>query len=533
MIAFERQVEYFELRVEMAQTNNWSLSVKMAIGFSVPLALMAAIAITVSVLCGSLKNNAVLAKDESVALAGVTREMKLNVVSIQQSLSGILTARGAKGNDDGFGEAKISYKAFLSGLDKFDVMYQSRKDIPGYGKCRELRSAVEEYYDIGRAMAKAYIKGGPEAGNEQMESFDEAVEDLTYLLDPFVESQLAELDNAMNNIASATDRMRSIVIISAIAGLVLGALTSLVITRSVVKTLVRIIDALSQGSGQVTQAAGQISTASHALAEGVTEQAAGLEETSSSLEEMSSMTKQNADNAQQANALATDASKAATAGDEKMSKMNEAIEDIQKSSDETAKIIKVIDEIAFQTNLLALNAAVEAARAGEAGKGFAVVAEEVRNLALRSAEAAKDTSAMIEQSVKNANNGVVIATEVSKVLGEVVEGISKTTDLVGEIAAANSEQSHGVEQINTAINQMDRVTQSNASNAEESASASQELSDQAEHMSAIVYELSAMVSGSSRINTRSYNTAFKTSDHAFHQIAAGRPQGRPAKRIAR
>ena len=211
---------------------------------------------------------------------------------------------------------------------------------------------------------------------------------------------------------------------------------------------------------------------------------------------MSSMTKKNADNAAQANTLATEARKAADNGSQAMGRMNTAITDIQKSSDETAKIIKVIDEIAFQTNLLALNAAVEAARAGEAGKGFAVVAEEVRNLAMRSAEAAKNTSAMIEESVKNSKNGVEIATEVGKVLEEIVQGIGKTSDLVGEIAAASNEQAQGIAQVNTAVSQMDKVTQQNAANAEESASASEELRTQAVHLHDVVEELIGMVGGS-------------------------------------
>jgi len=195
--------------------------------------------------------------------------------------------------------------------------------------------------------------------------------------------------------------------------------------------IIAVADALGQVTEaveQVASASNQVSSASQSLAEGATEQAASLEETSSSLEEMASMTKQNADNAQQANTLAGEAQKAANDGNGAMQRMNDAINEIQKSSDETAKIIKVIDEIAFQTNLLALalNAAVEAARAGEAGKGFAVVAEEVRNLAMRSAEAAKNTTALIEESTKNAKNGVDIASEVSKKLEDIVQSISKT-----------------------------------------------------------------------------------------------------------
>jgi hypothetical protein len=278
-------------------------------------------------------------------------------------------------------------------------------------------------------------------------------------------------------------------------GISVGVLlvVSIWMVRSITASIRQVVIGLREGANQVASAAGQVSSASQSLAQGATEQAAGLEETSSSLEEMSSMTKQNADNAQQANTLAAEAKKAANNGSEAMNRMAGAIEDIKKSSDETAKIIKVIDEIAFQTNLLALNAAVEAARTGEAGKGFAVVAEEVRNLAMRSAEAAKNTSNLIEQSVNNSRNGVQICGEVKKALDEIVNSIGKTTDLVGEISAASSEQAQGVDQINTAVSQMDKVTQQNAASAEESASASEQLSSQAESMNQIVDQLVALV----------------------------------------
>jgi len=312
---------------------------------------------------------------------------------------------------------------------------------------------------------------------------------------------------------------------SSVIGVCLAIALGIIIGRRITKALQNIVASLSTGAEQVASAAGQVSAASQSLAEGATEQAAGLEETSSSLEEMSSMTKQNADNAQQANTLAAETRNTANNGSEAMNRMSSAIKDIQKSADETAKIIKVIDEIAFQTNLLALNAAVEAARAGEAGKGFAVVAEEVRNLAMRSAEAAKNTANMIEESVKNAKNGVDIATEVGKVLEEIVQSIGKTTDLVGEIAAASSEQAQGIDQVNTAVAQMDKVTQQNAANAEESASASEELSAQAEQMNQIVRDLTALVGGSKTEN-RQAAVAHKTEqnrlttfDHKIHNIS--------------
>jgi signal transduction histidine kinase len=314
-----------------------------------------------------------------------------------------------------------------------------------------------------------------------------------------------------------------------VAALVIVSLVWFLVARGITGRINRIVNQLSEGSEQVASASRQVSSASQSLAEGSTEQAAGLEETSSSLEEMSAMTRKNADNAQEANTLATDARKSANTGTEAMVKMNRAIQDIQKSSDETAKIIKVIDEIAFQTNLLALNAAVEAARAGEAGKGFAVVAEEVRNLAMRSAEAAKNTATMIEESVKNSKNGVDIAVEVGNVLEEIVSSVGKTTDLIGEIAAASAEQAQGIDQVNTAVAQMDKVTQQSAANAEESASASEELSAQAVRMNDIVKELLILVGGVRSDSRPEYdrkvpkeakeNRELNAPDKVFHDIA--------------
>lgn len=284
--------------------------------------------------------------------------------------------------------------------------------------------------------------------------------------------------------------------------------------NTAIESLSEIISQVIEASDQVGTAANQISVSAQGVASGTAEQASSLEEVSSSLEEISGMTKNNAANANQALGLSKVASQSAEDGKQAMERMNKAIAEIKSSSDETARIIKTIDEIAFQTNLLALNAAVEAARAGEAGRGFAVVAEEVRNLALRSAEAAKDTAKMIEEAVKRADNGVKIAEEVNKALLEIADGSKKVNDLVAEIAAASQEQSKGIEQVSIATSQMDKVTQQNASSAEESASAAEELSSQATQLADMVKRFT--ISGQS---TRPSRAA----------AAMRRPQSQPAR----
>lgn len=280
-----------------------------------------------------------------------------------------------------------------------------------------------------------------------------------------------------------------------LAALLLGAGFGTFLSRSINKALNKVIHSLSSGSEQVSSASGQISKASQSLAEGASQQASSLEETSASLEEMASMTRQNSDNARQASAMANDARGSVEKSREAMSRMSEAIVKIKSSSDQTARIIKTIDEIAFQTNLLALNAAVEAARAGDAGKGFAVVAEEVRNLAQRSAEAAKTTSSLIEESRVNADHGVTVSQEVGEILSRIVEAVHKLVQLIGEVSSASEEQAKGIDQINTAVTQMDKLTQQNASSAEESASASEELSAQSQELAEMVRILMQVVRG--------------------------------------
>ncbi|MCC6794402.1 MAG: DUF3365 domain-containing protein [Candidatus Hydrogenedentes bacterium] len=280
-----------------------------------------------------------------------------------------------------------------------------------------------------------------------------------------------------------------------VALVVVGLIFALFVIRYVEKPISFITERLFEGAAQVTSASKQVSDSSQQMAAGASEQASSLEETSASLEEMASMIKQNSDNARQASGMANTARDAAQDGRQAMERMAGAIQKIKGSSDQTAKIIKTIDEIAFQTNLLALNAAVEAARAGDAGKGFAVVAEEVRNLAQRSAEAARSTSSLIEESQKNADSGVSVSSEVGTKLEAIAVSIEKVNQLVEEVSAASNEQAQGIGQINTAMSQMDKVTQANAAVSEESAAASEELNAQAAELNSMVKELVGLING--------------------------------------
>jgi methyl-accepting chemotaxis protein/methyl-accepting chemotaxis protein-1 (serine sensor receptor) len=316
-------------------------------------------------------------------------------------------------------------------------------------------------------------------------------------------------------------------------GLGSGALFLLV--RGLNRVLRQTVSELTEGAGQVASASAQVASSSQALAQGSSEQAASLEETSASSEEITSMTRKNAENSSTAATLMTDVDQRVSDGNQTLEEMMQSMREITGSSDKISKIIKVIDEIAFQTNILALNAAVEAARAGEAGMGFAVVADEVRNLAQRSAQAAKDTASLIEESIAKSNEGSTRLGRVAEVMRAITDSTVKVKTLVDEVNLGSQEQARGIDQISKAITQMDQVTQSTAASAEQGASASEQLSAQAEAMDHAVRKLASLVDsdgrGSARrvpvktaVHTRKPSAGSTTSSLRALKTAVSKPQ---------
>lgn len=478
---------------------NTKLSARLAMGFSVILVLMLVVIAVVIFSLSSMQASMDKIVDVNVYKLNLYNDMTNCIYSVISDMKEMIIY------EDSAKVEELS-KDIASLRATYDSKWKEIEKTAATETGMELRKKIKDNQNTARPLNNRVIELIT-ANNRA-----EALKVFKSEADPADDAWLKSLTEAVNmqnesnaneaaSAAATNQRTTLIIIVLGSVTILAGIVIAVFITRSITKPVKNIVVNLTEGAQQVASASAQLSATSQQLAAGNSEQASSIEETSSTLEESASMVKQNSENTRQAALLAAQTKASSDKGNNDMHEMMNSMSEIKKSSDQIAKIIKVIDDIAFQTNILALNAAVEAARAGDAGMGFAVVAEEVRNLAQRSAQAAKDTASIIESNITLSENGVNVAKKVGESLAEITVQAKKVNELMDEIAAASQEQSQGISQINKAISQMEAVTQQNAANAEESASASEELNAQAENLREIVQQLVVLVDGNSVQNS--------------------------------
>jgi len=503
-----------------------SLSFRLGISMTAVVTLFLANLFLVGISLSTLKDGTKTINDETLPYVLIVDEMDLSRSQVQQFLTDV----AATHDRAVYQEAEDSAKLFQSGADKFKALFQEKKDQINLNKIESLEKSFNRFYASGKVMAEAYINKGLDAGNVLMKGndtirgFDQDSEDIADELAKFRDQQIAEAGKTTRAAVSSAETTTNEMIWGGLLATILAIALCIWVARSVLKQLggepayavsvmsriaegdltvdvqtqtndngsmlyavkdmvvklTRIVTEVRSNSESITTASQEISQGNTDLSQRTEEQASSLEETASSMEELTSTVRQNADSAKQANQLAANASDVAVKGGKVVGEVVDTMASISASSRKIMDIIGVIEGIAFQTNILALNAAVEAARAGEQGRGFAVVAGEVRNLAQRSAAAAKEITTLIEASVDKVEIGTKQVDQAGATMTEIVEAVKRVTDIMSEISAASIEQSAGIEQVNQAITQMDEVTQQNAALVEEAAAAAESMQEQSE-----------------------------------------------------
>ncbi len=474
----------------------WTIRKRIGFGFAALLSLIVVIAVSAYFLLKEVHRQADYMDHN--ALPGLSAIARIKVNSAENHIN-LLEALAAK-DPQTRKAAKDRINARRASNAKLMEDYEKSISSPEVMAAFKALDTKRDAYLAIRAQLFELIEKGTDAevaafyDREAIPAYKAYGDGLLSMLD----HSLKDAEQSSSSSRQAAAKTASVVMILSVVGLIFGTAVGTLVVLRLNRVLRELALSLSDCSGQVASAAAQVSSAGQTLADGASEQAASLEETSSSLEEMASMTRRNSESAQKASHVAKQTREAADIGAAGMQEMNSAMDALKRSSEDIAQIIKTIDEIAFQTNILALNAAVEAARAGEAGMGFAVVADEVRNLAQRSALAAKETAAKIQGAIDKSADGVRISSKVSDGLNKIVVQVRQLDELIAEVAHASAEQTQGITQVNDAVGQMDKVTQSNAASAEESAAAAEQLNMQAQAMKQSVASLIALIQGISK-----------------------------------
>jgi len=491
----------------------WTIGRRIGAGFTLLIAILAVVGVISYVRVAAINESAsemeLHAMPALLLLGQAESEVKENFINTAQHVMAPDAATKVS-IDKELGEKSSRLTKIYK---DYEAVLDEAAEKTAYEKLTERRNAYRDLRTKVLALSRSgRVAQALEADTMLNASLYPVYKEYVSTLRELVETARAKGTAASDDIKHAVAQTRATVLIGVLSALVVGTVIGYLITRDTKGALGGVANELADGSAQLSSASGEINRASQSLAQGSSELAASIEETSATLEEISSMTKRNAESAGTAREIANQTRAAAETGSTGMKTMTAAMDAIKASSENTAKIIRTIDDIAFQTNLLALNAAVEAARAGEAGAGFAVVAEEVRSLAQRSTQAARETSDKIQDSIQKSEHGVTISAEVAKTLEEIVTRARRVDELVAEIASASKEQSLGVDQVVTAVSQMEKATQSTAAGAEECASASQQLNAQAISQDSIVDRLRSLA-GATSSSTEATDSGSRSSAH--------------------